>query len=253
MVVVDEVYGTEGAVALYLPHHSADAVAVGGVVFRCHRHYVVAHSQELARLLRYIPPHSLVHDSHKILCLQARIFFRLFKSVGHFVFREQLHWVCPCVSVSRGLQHCDSWRLMLAAWVGKIVHIELSLPVCNHRLVVVCGSLFGTHGLYAMHSHHGGESAVMARWQGNVVAGVVNGTAVVFYKVLHKFLRCHEHGAVFMTVWEGNGSRLVLEVFEILRALCAIDKLAIPVVIYIPPSVDVCRRRTFAIHRCEWF
>ena len=51
MVVVDEVYGAEGAVALYLPHHSADAVAVGGVIFRCHRHYVVAHSQELARLL----------------------------------------------------------------------------------------------------------------------------------------------------------------------------------------------------------
>ena len=51
MIVIYEIYRSERAVGLYLPYHATDAIAVGRVVFRCHRHYVVTHSQQLARLL----------------------------------------------------------------------------------------------------------------------------------------------------------------------------------------------------------
>ena len=241
MVIVYEVYGAERPVCLYLAYHPADAVAVGGVVLRCHRHHVVAHGEELAGLLRYIPSHTLVHDGHQVLGFHPRVFLRFLESVRHLVFREQHHRIRPCVSVLGCLQHGLSRRLVLRARVGEIVHVEFTIPVGNHRLMVVCRPLLGAHSLDVVHSHCGRQPSVVACWQRNLLACVVYGKCVVFYKVVHQLLRCHEHRAVLVAIGEGNRPRLVLEMLEVLRALCAVDELAVPVIVYIPPSVHVCR------------
>ena len=142
---------------------------------------------------------------------------------------------------------------MFAAWVGEIVHIEFALPVCYHRLMVVCGSLLGTHGLYGMYTDNRRQSTVVACRQGNILSGIVYSPGIVLYEVFHKFFRRHKYGAVLVSLGERDSPCLVLEMLEILGALCSVYKLTIPVVVDVPPAVDVGCRRTFAVHRREWF
>ena len=239
VVIIYKVYRTECSVGLYLSYHAAYSVAVVGVVFRSERHAVVAHCNETVAL-RHIEAHALVHDGLQVFCHNARP-CRFCVSVGHVVFREQLNGLSPFVSVYRSLQHGLSGRLMLASRVGQVVHVELAFPVCHHGLMVIEPSLFASHGLNAVNSHHGRQSAVMSCRRCHGCAGVVNGVAVLLYQVLHNFLVSHEHRSVLVSYREFYGTCLVLEVLEVLCPCRSVYAVAVRVVVDVIPSVDHCR------------
>ena len=173
-----------------------------------------------------MPSHALVHYGLEVLCHNARP-CRLGEAVGHVVRREQVHRLGPCVTVGRCLQHRLSRRLMLAAWVGEVVHIELAVPVSHHRLVVVEPTRLAAHGLHAVHTHHGRQSAVVACRRCNGLACVVHRLAVIFFQCIYKLLVGHEHRAVLVADGEFHSSRLVLEVHEVFGPVCAVNLVAV--------------------------
>ena len=241
VVVIYEVDWAERAVGLYFAHHSAYGVAVVGVVLGRYGHAVVANGDELARL-RHVEAHALVHYGLQVLGHNARP-CGLGEAVGHVVYGEQLYRLAPCVAVVRRLEHRLSRRLVLAARVGQVVHIELSVPVSHHRLVVIEPVAASAHGLYVVHSHYGRQSAVVACGRCHHAAGIVHGVAVFLDEVVHDFFRCYEHRAVLVAYGEADAARAVLEVHEVLSPCRAVDAVAVRVIVDVVPAVGHCRRR----------
>ena len=251
MVVVDEIDGAERAVGLDFPDHTSYAVAVVGVVFGRHRIAVVACGDEFA-LFRHIPAHTLVHDGLEVFRHHARP-CGFGHAVGHIVFGKQFHGCCPCVAIYRGLHHGFAWRLVLAARVGEVVHVELAVPVGHHGLVVVEPSCFAPHGLYAVNTHHRRQSAVVACRCGDGLAGIVHGISVVAYQVVDNVFRGHEHGAMLVSNGKFHAACAVFKSLEVLGAVSTVYFLAVGVVIDVIPAVNIGRGWAFAEHVGEGF
>ena len=169
VVQIDEIDGSERAVRLDFAHDTADAVAVVRVVLLLvQADAVVAHGYQFARL-GDVEAHTLVHDSLRpLLCHIRQV--GLAEPFGHLIGREQLHGVGPGIAVGGSLEEGDRGRHMLVDRVGQVVHVEASVPVRHHRLVVVRPAIavrggrllaVGTHGLYVVHTHHGRQPSVM--------------------------------------------------------------------------------------------
>ena len=85
MIIVDKIDGTEGAVGLYLTHHTAYAVAVVGVVLTVKRYTVIARGEQGAAF-RDIETHPLVHNSNQVFGRVCTT--RLGISIRHLILRE---------------------------------------------------------------------------------------------------------------------------------------------------------------------
>ena len=243
VVVVDEIDGTERAVLLDFAHHASDAVAVVGVVLHRLADAIVADGQQFA-VGRHIPAHPLVHHGLQIMRRGQGGTF-LAEAFRHVVFGEQLHGFAPCVAVFRSLQHGLSRCFVLMAGVGQVVHIEASVPVGHHRLVVIGPRFLAAQGLDVMHADGGLQSAVVSFGTGNGRSGIAHTVAVVFLQVLHQLLVGHEYRAVLMANGEAHAARLVLEGLEVLRAVGTVDFMAVRVVVDVVPVAHLCRRGTF--------
>ena len=233
VVVIDEVNGAEGPVFLHLTHHAPDAVAVVGVVLGRKGNAVVANGYQFP-VGGHVESHALVHDGLQVLRLNTGQ-GGLREPIGNGVFGKQFHRIAPRIPVVGSLQHGLSRWLMLMPGVGEVVHVELAVPVGHHGLVVVGPGAAAAHGLDIVHTHHGLQSAIVALGPGDGLAGVVHHVTVVFDESLYKFLGGHEHGAVLMANGEVHGTCAVLEMHEVLGAVCAIDAVAVGVVVDIPP------------------
>ena len=267
MVIVDEVDRTEGTVLLDLTHHAPNAVTVVGVILDRQADAIVGGSQQslssfhsplssflsslssfhspLSTLLsplssKQVPPHPLVHDGLQVVG-SRKILSGLRPPLRHRILRKQLHRVCPRIAVFRGLQHRLAGGLMLMAGVCQVVHIEPSVPVGHHRLVVVGPGLCPSHGLDGMYPHHGLQSSVVSCRTGNGRTAVVYHVAVVFDESLHQLFVSHEHRSVLMAYRETHGSRLVLERLEVLGAMGSVNLVTVAVVVDVPPVAHLSR------------
>ena len=131
------------------------------------------------------------------------------------------------------------------AGVGQVVHIEPSVPVGHHRLVVIGPRFLAAQGLDVMHADGGLQSAVVPFGARDGRSGIVHTVAVVFLQVLHQLLVGHEYRAVLMANGEAHAARLVLEGFEVLRAMGAVDFMAVRVVVDVVPVAHFRRGRSF--------
>ena len=243
MVVVDEIDGTERAVFLDFAHHTPDAVTVVGVVLHRLADAIVADGQQFA-VGSHIPAHPLVHHGLQIMGRGQGGTF-LAEAFRHVVFGEQFHGFAPCVAVFRSLQHGLSRCFVLMTGVGQVVHIEPSVPVGHHRLVVIGPRFLAAQGLDVMHADGGLKSAVVSFGARDGCSSIAHTVAVVFLQVLHQLLVGHEYRAVLMANGKSDTARLVLEGLEVLRAMGAVDFMAVRVVVDVVPVAHLCRRGTF--------
>ena len=110
-----------------------------------------------------------MHDSDQIFCLHTRAgFFSI--SVRHFVRGEYYFRICPLITVFWGHQECLGRWYMLIRRVCQILIIELTVPVGQHRLMIISPSVtvrrirvftVGTYQLNIMYSYYRRQLSVM--------------------------------------------------------------------------------------------
>ena len=172
VVIVNKVYRTERTVGLNLTNHSTDAVSIVGMILQGKGDAVVSGSDQLITL-RHIEAHTLVHHRLDILRHHTGQFF-LGRSVGHFIFREELHGSRPRITIGGCHQHRLTRCLMLMTRIGKIMHIKFPMPIGHHRLMVVSPWLGTTHQLDVVYTHNRTQSTVMATRIGYLCTGVMH-------------------------------------------------------------------------------
>ena len=131
------------------------------------------------------------------------------------------------------------------AGVGQVVHIEPSVPVGHHGLVVIGPGPLAAQRLNVVHTDGGLQSAVVAFWSRNGRSRIVHAVVVILFQVLHQLLVGHEYRAVLMPEGEAHAACLVLEGLEVLRAMGSVDFVAVRVVVDVVPVAHLCRRGTF--------
>ena len=245
MIVIDEIDRSERTVFLHLSHHTADAVAIVRVVLSVQSHTIVSGSQEDATL-RYIPAHTLVHDSLqwfllvdiRILQFRFRLVFRLLETGWHIIFREENLWLAPIVSVLRNLHQGSRWGYMLLGRIAQEMHVELAVPIRHHRLMVIgpasticLGRMLavGTERLDIVNSYHWRQSSIMTRRICHRGSGIVD--AVLFQHGLHDAFRSTEDGAVLVVLRHTHLLAHIGEMNEILGKMSAEIEEAVTVVI----------------------
>ena len=156
-------------------------------------------------------------------------------ALGHGVFREQLHWLRPRITVLRRLKHGLARCLVLVTGIGQVVHIQLAVPLAQHGLVVIRPRLLSTHRLYGVNAHHGLQPAVVPLRASDGLACIAHHVTVILLQTFNQLLVGHEHRAMLMTYWERHPTRLVLKGLEVLRAMGAVNLVSVGVVINVVP------------------
>ena len=218
---------------------------VAGVVLSVQSHTIVSGSQEDATL-RYIPAHTLVHNSLqwfllvdiRILQFRFRLVFRLLETGWHIIFREENLWLAPIVSVLRNLHQGSRWGYMLLGRIAQEMHVELAVPIRHHRLMVIgpasticLGRMLavGTERLDIVNSYHWRQSSIMTRRICHRGSGIVD--AVLLQQSLHDAFRSTEDGAVLVVLRHTHLLAHIGEMNEILGKMSAEIEEAVTVVI----------------------
>ena len=134
---------------------------------------------------------------------------------------------------------------MFMTRVCQVVHIELTVPICHHRLMVISPGLCASHGLDGMHTNYWFQSTVMSLRTGNGLATIVYHITIILDESFHQFFVCHEYRSVLMPYGKVDAARLVLECLKVLGTMGAINLMTVRVVIDIPPVTYLCRGGTF--------
>ena len=127
------------------------------------------------------------------------------------------------------------------AGISQVVHIELTVPVCHHRLMVIGPGLSPSHRLNGMHADHWFQSSVMPLRTGYRLSGIVHHVTVVFNQSLYQLLVDKEHRAVLMPYRETDSPRLVLKSLEVLGTVGTVYLIPVTVIVDIPPVTHLCR------------
>ena len=193
MVIINEINGAEGTVLFNFANHTAYSVPVIRVIFLVQCHTIVSHGYQSAALW-HIKAYTLMHDGIQIFRLVCASGLGI--AIGNPVDREKGHRVCPVITVFRGHQESLWGRNMLVRRIGKIMHIELSVPISQHGLMIVCPSIavigcrmfpVGTHHLNIVYPYHG--------WQLPVMTGRVRQLrACIVYSILRRYRKCQRTG-----------------------------------------------------------
>ena len=151
---------------------------------------VVADCKQTAGF-RYIKSDTLVHDC--ILTRSHILNSLLLKTVGDGIDREKNLGCAPVVTILGCLEQSTPSTDMLVDRIGKIVHVELTVPIGHHRLMIVGPAVIvwrieviatvGTHCLNIMHTYCRRKSSVVA-------VGIRKLCACIMYA----FLSCESEG-----------------------------------------------------------
>ena len=140
---------------------------------------------------------------------------------------------------------------MLMTGVSQIVHVEFAIPIADHRLMVIGPGFLTSHGLDAMHTHDGLQTAIVPFRTGDGLAGIMHHVAIVFDKSLHQLLVSHKHRSVLMPYGKTDGTRLILERLEVFCAMGAVNLMLVRVVVDVIPVAYLRRRGAFSKRLCK--
>ena len=162
MIIVNKINRTVCSVLLDFTNDTTDTISIIGIIFLIQSNPIIRHRNQTPRF-GDIESYTLMHDSDQIFCFYTgTTLFGI--TVRHFIRRENNNRICPIISIFGSHQKSLGGRHMFIGNIGQILQIELSVPISQHRLMIIgppiaIGGIrifpVSPHHLYVMYTDYG--------------------------------------------------------------------------------------------------